>query len=115
EYELRYRFRIGSRDYTASDSFGRHDLWEEVPENDWQVAKVTGRIAIFYLPEDPDVSCPVARAPGAMPLGDAIAGFAVFAFFALIGLAGWVVFATRLRAAMVRRRIGVDSDHFLFG
>lgn len=61
-FELRYAFEVDGRTYTYRDETGREDLWASLTHEGWIRARTTGTVDILYLPSDPWVSQPVARA-----------------------------------------------------
>lgn len=61
-FELRYAFEVDGRTYTHRDETGREDLWASLTHEGWVSARTAGTVDILYLPSDPWVSQPVARA-----------------------------------------------------
>lgn len=73
-YEVLYAFTLpgAPEKYTLGDGTGREGLWTAIPEDDWEAARASRKVAVRYLPGDPWVSRPVNAEHG--PLGDSIAG-----------------------------------------
>lgn len=73
-HEVLYAFTLpgAPEKYTLRDETGREGLWTAIPEDDWNAARASGKVAVRYLPEDPWLSRPVNS--DAAPLGDSIAG-----------------------------------------
>lgn len=90
-YEVRYAFTLpgAPETYTLRDETGRDGLWTAVPEDDWDAARASGKLAVRYLPEDPWSSRPVNSEFA--PLGDAIAGLVLGLFLLLPCLLAIVV------------------------
>ena len=77
-YDVRYRFRTSERGpwYTrAEPGTGRAALWTELPKDEWDRARATGRLAVAYLPEDARINRPASvRSSSAR---DSIAGLVI--------------------------------------
>jgi len=61
-YQVRYAFRVGAQDHTYKDESGRTDLWASISREAWDNARQKGAISVEYLPADPSVNRPLARA-----------------------------------------------------
>jgi hypothetical protein len=89
--QVRYRFRVGDRDYRREGIFGT-EVGSDVPCEVQAAAAATGRVAVRYLPDDPSVNEPAAHARPQVERGWIAVGIGAFML-----LAGAVRLALSLR------------------
>ena len=92
-YQLRYDFKVAGRaeDFTrrALFPYERKDLWESLPEPDWEQTRRTGRIEVIYLPNDPWTNRPAQTAGERR--NDRMIGMVAGVGFAIAGLVSLAV------------------------
>lgn len=87
EHVIRYRFRLAGDPtwYSATDMFGRRDLWVPLEEQRAQQARRARMITVNYLPENPWANEPQGRAGN--PVADSVASWLLFLLVDLLWLA----------------------------
>jgi len=75
-YEVRYLLAPNAQTPPVgrSDFFGRKDLWSSLPEEEWDQANKTKRLAVRYDPANISNNAPVAQLPKAYDAWAAIGG-----------------------------------------
>ena len=88
-YEVQYHFSLPGQAtvYSRSDPFpgGRTDLWSTLPQDLWDKTRISRKVEVVYLPENPWVNRPLHTASYAV--ADSLTGMGFGAFIALIALA----------------------------
>lgn len=109
DYQVKYRFLVGGTSYQAQDETGRRDLWESIPETEWNRSLEAGCVDVLYLPEAPEVNRPSASELSNPPVGNKVAALVLCAM--TLGLfAGGVTGIVRVARTRVGRVVAVTED-----
>ena len=64
DFQIKYSFAINSKQITRSDSFGRTNLWSDLPKPEWQLSITSKTINVIYDSMNPSNSQPYPLSKG---------------------------------------------------